>query len=91
MKIKYMFLVILSLIFVCYASGDDGGLFALLIFGMFTGIIPALVIILAIGIIIGLLKAMKKTGHRVIHSEEYVPMDKDERRKEILSAIKGDQ
>jgi hypothetical protein len=63
----------------------------LIILGTFSGVIPALAIILAISIIIGLVRGTKKTTHRVVHSEEYRRKSDAERQNEIQLALKETQ
>jgi hypothetical protein len=69
---------------------DDSLLLSLGIFGTFTGIIPALAIILAISLIIGLVKSGKKAKHMVVHPEEYRKIGDAEKRKELLTALRDD-
>jgi len=60
------------------------------IFGTFTGILPALAIILAISLIIGFVKSGKKAKHMVVHPEEYRKIGDAEKRKELLTALRDD-
>jgi hypothetical protein len=69
---------------------DFDVLVSLLILGTFSGVIPALVLIIAISIIIGMVKSGKKATHRIVHPEEYRRMGDAEHKKAVQDALKED-
>jgi F0F1-type ATP synthase assembly protein I len=48
----------------------------------------AIIVLVAISIIIGICKTFKKLGHVVTHPSEYKPIPEDEKRRQLLEALK---